>query len=497
VKDFNINKSPDANTELRPVVFKTNLTRRQLLLMGLIVLSLLCGVALVRVSLLHQLVMIAAIPAALIIIIILKDPVNGIYLFYFYDFLRPYDFIPALRPLRLSMVIEIMTLISWLLYLKQTGKTIKWWRFNYLYLGFIAIIALSVFLAQNNRLALNILQLFVINFVMFMIVTNRMDSTKKLDKLIWILLLIFTYFSIKGILNFASGQFDYGSKRTSGVVGGSFLSDENDFALALNFMIPFAYFFFIEKSKGLKKYFSLGILTILVLGVIASGSRGGWIGLMTAIIYCLIMSKRKAISLAIVGLLAVVIVLFAPANYWQGVESISRTNEGTAESRINYWKAGVRMLVAYPLFGVGAANGPIRMPEFVTGFRDSSTQWGRAFHGTFPQVMAELGGSGLILYLMMIFLALKKLRQLLKTDMGEDEARVKLIAKAIIGSIIAYIITATFLSTAYYPELWTLYTFTTVLLFTARAKQNQISPENSVADAPSVSLSPDLRGDSR
>jgi probable O-glycosylation ligase (exosortase A-associated) len=493
MKDTELNKSLDAHTQSRLGPFSANLTPRHLILAGMIMLSLFCGAALVRVSPLHQLVMIAAVPAVLVILLILKDPINGIYLFYLYDYLRPYDFIPALRPLRLSMVIEIMTLISWLLYLKRTGMTIKWWRFNFLYLGFIGVIGISVLLALNNRLAINIFQLFVINFVMFIIVTNRMDSAGKLDKLIWLLLLIFTYFSIRGIINFASGQFDYGSKRTSGVVGSSFISDENDFALALNFMIPFAYFYFTEKTKGIRRYLSLGILIFLVLGVIASGSRGGWIGLMVAVFYCLLMSERKAVSIVIVSLLAFLIVLFAPAKYWQGVESITRTNEGTAKSRISYWKAGVRMLLTYPLFGVGAGNGPIRMPEFVTGFRDSNTQWGRTFHGTFPQVMAELGGSGLILYLMMIFLALKKLRQMLKARMAKDEFRIKLIAKAIIGSIIAYFVTATFLSTAYYPQLWTLYAFTTILVFNARTTQNRIPSGNLIADSPPISLSSDLR----
>jgi putative inorganic carbon (HCO3(-)) transporter len=478
MKDIDLNSATNTDTGSKLTAFRLMLTRRQLYYAAFIMISLLCAVMLNLLPFSLQLVMIAVVPAFLIVIAILRDPIYGIYFCFFYDYLRPYDFIPALLPLRLSMVIEIVTLISWLHYITERRETLKWSRFNFLYLGFIAVVAITVVLAINHHLAFNTLQLLVINFVMYMIATNRIDSVKKLDKLILLLLLILTYFSIKGIINFSSGQYDYGSKRTSGFVAGSFLNDENDFALALNFIIPFAYFFFIEKSKGIKKYFSLGILIILVLGVIASGSRGGWIGLMAAIFCCLLLSKRKALSLVITGLLAAVIVLFAPAKYWQGVASISHTNEGTAQSRINYWKAGVRMFLDHPIIGVGAANGPIRMSEYVTGFADINTQWGRTFHGTFPQVMAELGSAGLLLYLAMIFFVLKHLRKLIKADLGEDKDGVKSIAKAIIGSMMAYLVTATFLSSAYYPQIWTLYVFTTILIFVAKPKNKEFDRRN-------------------
>lgn len=474
----------DARTRLTD--FGARLSNRRLLYAALIIVSILCGLMLTRLPVLKQFVMIAAIPAILMVIFILKDPINGVFLFFLYDYLRPSDFIPALRPLRLSLVIELLTLISWLLYLKQTKIGLKWNKLHYYYFGFLIVIAITIPLAYNNHVAYNMFQAMAVNFIIYLIATNRIDSIGRLNKLIWMLLLIFAYFALKGIYNYAVLRHVVGSERTSGAVGGSFISDENDFALALNFMIPFAFFYFLEIYKGIKKYFVLGILILLVLGVIASNSRGGWIGLMVALLLGILWSKRKVLGMVIACFLAVAIVLFAPSNYWGEVESISQVHEGTAQARIYYWKAGVKMFLSHPLFGVGAGNGPIRMPEYVTGFRNTNTQWGRTFHGTFPQVMAELGGAGLLIYLAMILYSISRMRKVLKIRLEQDGKIAKTIAKAIIVSIIAYIVTAIFLSTAYYPELWTLYVLTAILLFTIKPKADPDLTLNTEVEGPFV-----------
>jgi hypothetical protein len=59
--------------------------------------------------------------------------------------------------------------------------------------------------------------------------------------------------------------------------------------------------------------------------------------------------------------------------------------------------------------------------------------------------------------------ALKILNTLDKQTRYGEQERINTLAKAIFTSLIGYIITATFLSTAYYPQLWTLYTFTLIL----------------------------------
>jgi probable O-glycosylation ligase (exosortase A-associated) len=440
----------------------------------MIFLSLLSAVLLVIFPDKIQLVMIAAVPAFLILITIFTNAYLGVLYFFLYEYLRPVDFIPALRPLRIGLIIELLTLISWLLFVIVNHRKIKWNKFNYFFISLVGVMGVTIITALNNRFAFNATQVIFVYFVIFIISTNVVDTRSKLEKLIWLFLVVNFYHALKGLFNYAVVGFVSAGEHTSGVVGSGFIGDENDFALAINVMIPFAYFYFLYSKKLIKKYFSLIILVIFVLAVISSMSRGGWVGLMGIILYCIMGSKRKIRSLAITVGLALAVFLFAPPEYWTEVNSISDTSEGTARARINYWKAGVAMFVDNPIIGVGAGNGPVRMSEYVHGFRDNATQWGRTFHGTFPQVMAELGGLGLSLYLIMIIYALSLLVRIRKRSYTDKDDTVHIISSAIIGSIIGYILTATFISTAYYPHLWTLFVLTLILYFMPKERANEL-----------------------
>ena len=158
------------------------------------------------------------------------------------------------------------------------------------------------------------------------------------------------------------------------------------------------------------------------------------------------------------------IISFAPQKYWSEVETITDTHEETAASRINYWKAALRMFRDYPITGVGASNGGIHMPMYLPGVKNSITEWGRAFHGTLPQVLAELGSLGFIFYILMLITAIKYLNRLTKRKSDTPNDNVWVLSNSIMIGIISYITTATFLSTAYYPQLWTLYTLTMALM---------------------------------
>lgn len=438
---------------------------QRILQFSLLILFLAAALTLAILPNTFQYAMIAAVPAIIVAITILKNVYLGVLFYYLLEFLRPVDFIPALRPLKIVMLTELLALIAWLFYLIKNHKKIKWDNFNNLYIAFIAVMALTIITAMNNRYPFDLTQAMLVNFVIFLIATNTVDSQERLNRLIWLLLLVHAYHAFKGIYNFAVVGFVAAGQHTTGKTGSGFIGDENDFALALNTMIPFAYFFFMSYQASFKKYLTLFLLIIFAGGIVASNSRGGWVGLAAVIAFCIARSKRKLFSIGIVGVLILAVFLFAPPDFLQQVQSISDTNEGTAQSRINYWKAAGRMYLDNPINGVGAGNGPIRMPEYVQGFRSSATQWGRTFHGTLPQVLAELGTLGMGLYILMVIYAFRTILGVRKRAVLDDNESMITIADALTGALIGYMVSATFLSTAYYPQLWTLFVFAIVLKY--------------------------------
>jgi probable O-glycosylation ligase (exosortase A-associated) len=459
------------------------ITGRHIGLIALVVFSTVAAIILVKVPPKYQLSMTFLILALIACILIFRNPYIGVYLYFLYEYLRPYDLIPALLPLRLAMVIEIVTLVSWLISITNTRYGIKWSNFNWFFLGFIGVIASGVITAVNNRFAYNTFMLMMVNFVIFIISTNVVNSFERLNKLIWLLLLTHFYFALKGIYNFAVVQNVVADQVTSGIVGSGYLGDENDYALTLNVMIPFAYFMLTYSKRRLIKFISAVLLLSFVFGVISSFSRGGWVGFMAVIVYCILSSKRKLLALGYTLLLGMAFILYAPSSYWNEIKTIGETRQGTAELRSRYWEAAFRMYLNHPIAGVGAGNGKIWMPTYVTGFESPATQWGRAIHGSVPQIMAELGSLGLALYLLMLFYAVRYLYRTKKRRiMTQSDNYMLFISNSILGGIIAFLVTAIFLSTAYYPQLWTLYTLTMVSFYLQKSEGNE--PHTGLGESP-------------
>ncbi|NIS18111.1 MAG: hypothetical protein GWN00_09715 [Aliifodinibius sp.] len=446
-------------TESRKPGFRQYIGQKHIILAILVVLSIVLGLALTLFREKFQYVLILAVPAAIVGIIIMRNPFIGISFFYIYEFARPDNFFPSLRPLRIAIIIQVVTLLAWIFQLIIHKKSVRWDKFNWAYLFFVGVMAAGVMNAEIYGYALDYTQEMFSAFVIFTIAINVTDSFRRIRTLVNILLLIHLYFAIKGVI-------------TGGFVGGSLMGDENDFALALNVMIPFAFFFFLNARSRIAKTFYFILLIAFLLGVISSMSRGGWLGLVVVVIYCMIKSKQKLRSFAIVVLLGLIAILFAPQQYWDEVESIKNTGEGTAQIRKDYWMAAVRMYIDNPIVGVGAANGGFRMPEYYEGRLETATQWGRTFHGTLPQVLAELGTLGMGAYLLMVFFAFKYMVWVGRRCPETGDEYPSSLANSIMGAMLGYFATSAFLSTAYYPQLWTLYTLAICLTFVCRERMS-------------------------
>lgn len=430
-----------------------------------------------------QLAMILAVPGLVFLLIVLLNPYVGICIYLIFEFMRPYDLFPVLLPLKVPMLVIGTTGLAWLIRVSRAGG-IRMYRFTWVYLAFVALIGFTVVTAGNYYFALQTFKAMIIYVIIFFASLDFVNSYKRLNRIVWLMLLIHLYLALKGTLNYLGGQYVFGNQVTSGAVGTSFLADENDYALALNVMIPFAFFAVTYSHKLLAKLASFGILISLMFGVVSSFSRGGWLGLVAAIGYCLLRSKRKAVTISFAIVLIITLAIAAPSSYWNEIATISDTHQATAETRFHYWKAAVRMYLDYPLIGVGASNGGPHLPDYMTGIAHPEREWGRAFHGTFPQVLAELGTVGIVLYLSLLIMAFRNLSRARRSALHDSEDTMTIqFSDSIIGAMLAYLVSATFLSTAYYPQLWTLLTFSMVVYKLNSERLEHFREESEAASA--------------
>jgi Na+-transporting methylmalonyl-CoA/oxaloacetate decarboxylase gamma subunit len=308
-----------------------------------------------------------------------------------------------------------------------------------------------------------------VTFVAYLSIIHFVDTFEKFKKMMAAWIWIHLFLGISGILMGGRG------------IGG-FMGDENDFALVLNMAIPFAFFMGMAAKtirEKVKLFFTTGVL---VLCVTATFSRGGFLGLVSVAGFCWLKSPRKILSLVLAILLLCAVAALVPEKYWdERIGSIvgEASNEsGTAGQRLYTWGIGWEMFLDHPIFGVGPGNFPWNVQGYEPPEAHKGQSFaGRAAHSLYFTLLPELGMAGVIIFLLMLKASWQDRRVIsrlvkrffhlhrnakLTTDIrqkADDYELAKYFNLAISASVVAYLVTGTFISVLYYPSLWLLIAF--------------------------------------
>lgn len=385
-----------------------------------------------------------------------KESMVPFYLLLFYIFMeydRPQTLLPALRFLHLSGI----TILLLALYTIFFGKVKLKDRQTTLFMALLGLMVIHGPIAVNNYWALIIFIWMTMNFVVFLSLIHFVDSPEKYDKFIKIWLGIHLFLAIVGIIKHGRG------------IGG-FLGDENDLCMTLNMVIPFSFFMALNET-GSKRVIYLILTFSFLLAIISTLSRGGFIGLIAAGIYCWLKTKRKLLTALIFVVLAIFAAIMAPRQYWDEVRSIGEqgTTSGTGAERIYTWGIGWQMFLENPIMGVGQGNFQYVFKKYEFEVTGSDEPWhgrsvaGRAAHSIYFTLLPELGIIGMILFLWMVYASIKDLKYIKMVTQDhiiknpkEKETKQYYLALALEGSLVAYLVSGAFISILYYPNFWIL-----------------------------------------
>lgn len=239
--------------------------------------------------------------------------------------------------------------------------------------------------------------------------------------------------------------------------GATFLGDGNDFALSLCILLPCM----IEVASASRSRFTkliswIGAL-VIVLSIISTQSRGGTLGLVAVLLYLWWRSPRKVVAAIAIGILCAGALVFAPSEYFARMQTLQDTSaDGSAQGRINAWKAAIGMGAKHPL-GVGTGHfGP---------------RWGHTAHSTYMLAFAELGPLGFACTLVLVFgnlSANSRLRRvLLAREAAQPSGRLRELTRMLDmlnAGMVGFAVAGAFLSATYYPHMYVL----SALLISAR-----------------------------
>lgn len=383
--------------------------------------------------------------------------------YFFVEYVRPQDRIPGLGALKMGLILSVLSALLWL---ARGDKTVLREPMIRTYIAFIVLMAASVPLAVNTFWAYKsteVLTLFLLAAVLpaAAILTDPTRLRKFFQ--MWIVFHLLVALS---------------ALQRGGVGSGSFLIDENDLAMALGMAIPYA--FFLSQSPTNKtwvKLFYLAGAGALVLGVIMTASRGGFVGLVACLGIILLLAKHKLRNIMLVCAIGLGVWAWVPSSYYGEIESINDPADSTRLDRLYMWERAWEMYLDHPMVGVGAGNFPWRIYEYQTRTPDfdpdrTRLRGGRVVHSLYFTLISELGSIGTLLFVVMLFIMIRKLFRVMKAKSDDPAVQpalteASLLAKAMIASLGTFLFSGLFISVLYYPHFWYLIGFTLALTYCA------------------------------
>lgn len=233
-------------------------------------------------------------------------------------------------------------------------------------------------------------------FLFYFVACLCIDTEKKAKALFVVLMASFAYLTYWAVDQYLTGHW-FG--RLSGPVsvnGSGLYGDQNDFAMAFVVAQPFFWYFGSNQKRWIWRWAWWLWIPLSWDAVFLTGSRGGFLGLVTTVAFMVLRSRRKLLGLALIPAFLLVFALEAGPVMKTRVLSIDHYHKsGSAEDRIHAWHAAERMILAHPVTGVGLAS-------FGPAYPFYSRHHPREAHDTVLQITAESGVLAGAMYVLIV-----------------------------------------------------------------------------------------------
>ncbi len=232
------------------------------------------------------------------------------------------------------------------------------------------------------------------------------------------------------------------------------LYETNYLALALVLVLPITFVLSRLTTTGWRRMFWTAGTGILLLEIILTGSRGGFLGLLViSTLISIRFLKQRALAFVVLTCLLIITIVFPTTLGYRlrasGLDSDVQDagTRASDETRLEVLKAGLRMIQANPLTGVGLGN-----------FKPSTTAYGAQSsviaHNTYLQIAAELGLPALMAFMWLLSVTYVSLTRSQHLAASVDRPDLANLAIAMRVGLTGWMISAFFLSAEFEKFFW-------------------------------------------
>jgi hypothetical protein len=317
-----------------------------------------------------------------------------------------YMYLPFLGKIKIVLLAGIALVISYIL---KAGNYRNAGAYRnpvlFAWLAFFGLLIMGLLVSYDRGLALKIIEANFKYFIVFLVMIKVIDSVKRFD-------LVLSIFAVCGVGMALSTNLNYlflretfqDSYRAMAIEKGIF-GDPNDLAMLFNVTLSILLYYLLTKRK--KLFPILGIVTIIV-AVMFTYSRGGFIGLcVVGLGFFLLIGKKKKSYVFLALIIGILFWTLAPDDYRKRISTIKEEAQfdektGKYTGRLEAWRMAIREGMDHPILGAGAG-----CSYYVSGA--SMHDW-HVTHNSFVQVFAEMGILGLLPFLLFFVLPYRQYR---------------------------------------------------------------------------------------
>lgn len=347
----------------------------------------------------------------------------------------------------------LLVLIGWACKLrkKKSSKSTLRTPLDLPIIIFVIIGFISIFNSSFLKQSLTVTPGFIagILFGYYLVFSNITDK-KFLKKFVLVMVLGGTTTACIGIFQYLI----WGTERTSAT-----LANPNVLASYLAMMIPIVFSLLLYESKRGKKTLLTFSLITMVICLVFTHSRAGWLALVGAMSFLLLIEKKKRLAVGLTLVIVVAASLLIPS-----VNARLRTifDLIVNKERIYGAKSALQMIKDYPLTGIGINTFYHVYPQYqLPEAREHLVH----AHNIFLQIGAEIGLFGLVTLLWLLIRVFKIGWETLRRTKNNY---LQALTIGLLASLIAFLIDQEFDSTWWVGRLFIFFWVLLAVLLAAR-----------------------------
>jgi putative inorganic carbon (HCO3(-)) transporter len=392
---------------------------------------------------------------------IFRRPFVGVILWAWISFLGPEDYLYGfLVGVPLIKIIAAVTIPCVLLSRERKHFYVDGFTVTaslFAILGILSCIYSEMAVVDPWEICGRVLKVLVFCFMMQMLVRNQM-------RIHAILIAVCVGLGFHGVLEALKFLASAGNHR---VIGPASIGDNNSLALAIDMMIPILIYLARHSVQHWAKIGFGGVAAMCAISVIATLSRGGFVGLVIVALGLSLTGRHKLRNIVYIAIMGAGLLAIAPSSWYERVDTIETANQDSSfMGRIIAWKMSTLIALDNPVLGAGFHGvQDLKIwqkysPHFDSlNFipTDDPTPAPHAAHSIYFEVLGDLGFTGLILFgslLMICFLNISRIKRLVRAR--DDMGWAGNLADSLRISLFAYVVAGAALSMAYFELFFVL-----------------------------------------